>query len=57
MAPVLPYLAEEIHSTLHEGDEAVSQVSVFAKKWTPVVSIDVAAACTLPDIFLNRIER
>ena len=20
-APVLPYLAEEIHSTLHEGDE------------------------------------
>ncbi|KAG1887595.1 tRNA synthetases class I-domain-containing protein [Suillus subluteus] len=36
MAPVLPYLAEEIHSTLHEGDEAVSQLSVFVKKWTPV---------------------
>ncbi|KAG1872417.1 tRNA synthetases class I-domain-containing protein [Suillus subalutaceus] len=36
MAPVLPYLAEEIHSTLHEGDEAVSQLSVFMKKWTPV---------------------
>ncbi|KAG1738733.1 tRNA synthetases class I-domain-containing protein [Suillus lakei] len=36
MAPVLPYLAEEIHSTLHEGDEDVSQLSVFAKKWTPV---------------------
>ncbi|KAG2137399.1 tRNA synthetases class I-domain-containing protein [Suillus bovinus] len=36
MAPVLPYLAEEIHTALHEGDEAVSQLSVFAKKWTPV---------------------
>ncbi|KAG2355481.1 tRNA synthetases class I-domain-containing protein [Suillus spraguei] len=36
MAPVLPYLAEEIHSTLHEGDETVSQLSVFTKKWTPV---------------------
>ncbi|OJA11547.1 hypothetical protein AZE42_09681, partial [Rhizopogon vesiculosus] len=33
MAPVLPYLAEEIHSTLRGGD---AQLSVFAKKWTPV---------------------
>ncbi|KAJ8579922.1 hypothetical protein M405DRAFT_835238, partial [Rhizopogon salebrosus TDB-379] len=24
VAPVLPYLAEEIHRTLHEGDEGVS---------------------------------
>lgn len=38
MAPVLPYLAEEIHHTLHEGD---AQLSVFAKKWAPVVSVDV----------------
>lgn len=53
MAPVLPYLAEEIHSTLYEGDEAVSQLSVFAKKWTPVVSIDVAVACAFTDILLN----
>ncbi|KAG2367252.1 hypothetical protein BDR07DRAFT_1373056 [Suillus spraguei] len=36
MVPVLPYLAEEIHSTLHEGDETVSQLSVFTQKWTPV---------------------
>jgi hypothetical protein len=56
MAPVLPYLAEEIHSTLYEGDEAVSQLSVFAKKWTPVVSIDVAAVCAFLDILLNYIE-
>jgi isoleucyl-tRNA synthetase len=53
MAPVLPYLAEEIHSTLHEGDEAVSQLSVFAKKWTPVVRIDAAVACAFTDILLN----
>ncbi|KAJ8590257.1 hypothetical protein M405DRAFT_841346 [Rhizopogon salebrosus TDB-379] len=35
-APMLPYMAEEIHSTLHDGDEGVSHLSVFARKWTPV---------------------
>jgi isoleucyl-tRNA synthetase len=44
MAPVLPYLAEEIHSTLHEGDEGVSQLSVFTTKWAPVVSVNVGTA-------------
>jgi hypothetical protein len=44
VAPVLHYLAEEIHSTLHEGDEGVSHLSVFARKWTPVVSINVGTA-------------
>jgi hypothetical protein len=37
VAPVLHYLAEEIHGTLHEGDEGDSHLSVFARKWTPVV--------------------
>jgi hypothetical protein len=44
VAPVLPYLAEEIHSTLHEGDEGMSHLSVFAKKWAPVVSVNVGTA-------------
>jgi len=44
MAPVLPYLAEEIYSTLHEGDEPALQLSVFAKKWAPVVSVNVGTA-------------
>jgi hypothetical protein len=44
VAPALPYLAEEIHSTLHEGDEGVSHLSVFARKWTPVVSVNVGTA-------------
>lgn len=33
VAPILPYLAEEIHETLHEDDCS----SVFLKKWTPLV--------------------
>jgi hypothetical protein len=41
VAPVLLYLAKEIHSTLHEG---VSHLSVFARKWTPVVSVNVGTA-------------
>ncbi|KAJ8589795.1 hypothetical protein M405DRAFT_817312 [Rhizopogon salebrosus TDB-379] len=36
VAPVLPYMVEEIHSILHEGDEGESHPSVFARKWTPV---------------------
>jgi hypothetical protein len=44
VAPVLPYLAEEIHGTLHEGHEGESHLSVFARKWTPVVSVNVGTA-------------
>jgi isoleucyl-tRNA synthetase len=35
MAPVLPYLAKEIHRTLHEGDEGVSQPSVLQRSGLP----------------------
>ncbi|KAH9926739.1 isoleucyl-tRNA synthetase [Fomitopsis serialis] len=31
VSPILPYLAEEIHETLHGGSS-----SVFSKKWTPL---------------------
>jgi hypothetical protein len=44
VAPALPYLSEEIHSTLQEGDEGVSQLSVFTMKWAPVVSVNVGTA-------------
>ncbi|KAJ8590635.1 hypothetical protein M405DRAFT_861189 [Rhizopogon salebrosus TDB-379] len=35
-APVLPYLTEGIHRTLHEGDEGVSQPSVLQKSGLPL---------------------
>jgi hypothetical protein len=35
VAPVLPYLAEEIHRTLYEGDEGVSQPSVLQRSGLP----------------------
>jgi isoleucyl-tRNA synthetase len=65
MAPVLPYLAEEIHSTLHEGDETVSQVSVFAKKWTPVsaewndphAEQDMASLLRMRSVVLSLLEK
>lgn len=65
MAPVLPYLAEEIHSTLHEGDEAVSQLSVFAKKWTPVspewndphAEQDMASLLRMRSVVLSLLEK
>ncbi|KAI0065258.1 isoleucyl-tRNA synthetase [Artomyces pyxidatus] len=37
MAPVLPHLAEEIH-TVSEGKEASAISSVFTKKWEPLSS-------------------
>jgi len=43
MAPALPYLVEDIYSTLHEGDEAVLRPSVFAKKWAPSCTLVVRA--------------
>ena len=42
-APALPHLAEDIYSTLHEGDEAALQQSVFAKKWAPSCTLVVRA--------------
>jgi hypothetical protein len=36
VAPVLPYLTEGIHRTLHEGDEGVSQLSVLQKSGLPL---------------------
>ena len=44
VAPALPSLPGDIHSTLHEGDEGVSQLSVFTTKWVPVVSVNVGTA-------------
>ncbi|KAJ8585362.1 hypothetical protein M405DRAFT_825215 [Rhizopogon salebrosus TDB-379] len=35
VAPVLPYLTEEIHRTLHESDEGVSQPSVLQRSGLP----------------------
>lgn len=37
VAPILPYFAEEIHETLHQGDCP----SVFLKKWAPLVRAQV----------------
>ncbi|OAX32892.1 isoleucyl-tRNA synthetase [Rhizopogon vinicolor AM-OR11-026] len=62
MAPVLPYLAEEIHSTLQEGD---AQLSVFAKKWTPVsaewndpqAEKDMASLLKMRSIVLSLLEK
>ena len=39
MAPILPYLAEEIHYTARGGrDDKATTSSVFMRKWTPLVS-------------------
>ncbi|KAG0707905.1 tRNA synthetases class I-domain-containing protein [Suillus ampliporus] len=65
MAPVLPYLAEEIHSTLHEGNEAVSQLSVFSKKWTPVSAVwndpqaekDMTSLLRIRSVVLSLLEK
>ena len=35
VAPILPYLAEEIHETLHDGECS----SVFLKRWSPLVRV------------------
>lgn len=38
MAPVLPYLAEEIHHyTEGGGDNVLATTSVFETQWTPLV--------------------
>ncbi|KAG2104415.1 tRNA synthetases class I-domain-containing protein [Suillus discolor] len=64
MAPALPYLAEDIHGTLHEGDEAVSQLSVFAKKWTPSAEWsdphadqDMASLLRMRSVVLSLLEK
>ncbi|KAG1892791.1 hypothetical protein F4604DRAFT_1968767 [Suillus subluteus] len=56
---------EEIHSTLHEDDEAVSLLSVFAKKRTPVsaewnephAEQDMASLLRMCSIVLSLLEK
>ncbi|KAJ8590590.1 hypothetical protein M405DRAFT_815995 [Rhizopogon salebrosus TDB-379] len=63
--PVLPYMAEEIHSTLHEGDEGVSHLSVFAREWTPVsvewndsqAEQDMASLLKMHSVVLSLLEK
>ncbi|KAJ8585265.1 hypothetical protein M405DRAFT_825397, partial [Rhizopogon salebrosus TDB-379] len=65
VAPVLPYMAEDIHSTLHEGDEGVSHLSVFARKWTPVsvewndsqTEQDMASLLEMRSVVLSLLEK
>ncbi|KAJ8583435.1 hypothetical protein M405DRAFT_828627, partial [Rhizopogon salebrosus TDB-379] len=65
VAPVLHYLVEEIHGTLHEGDEGESHLSVFARKWTPVsaewndpqVEQDMASLLKLRSVVLSLLEK
>ncbi|KAG1830047.1 tRNA synthetases class I-domain-containing protein [Suillus subalutaceus] len=65
MAPVLSYLAKEIHSALREGDGAVSQLFVFAKEWTPVsaewndprAEQDMASLLRMRSVVLSLLEQ
>ena len=49
MAPVLPFLAEEIHQTLHQTEPVQS---VFTRTWKPVVSLHLFI-----DVYLRKILR
>ncbi|KAJ8590858.1 hypothetical protein M405DRAFT_815311 [Rhizopogon salebrosus TDB-379] len=56
VAPVLPYLTEEMHRTLHEGDEGVSQPS--SVEWNgPQAEQDMASLLKMRSVALSLLEK